>query len=273
MTPKVGTDRFIALKWLHLPALQLKGGIAGSWGVNPNHAQAQIMNRFFNDLWVPPAMTIPIPYLDPKSDKTIAIWGETAIYLPSIWLRSIFEKPELEAQLETCFGIHKLKEFWDQIDLKKDPKVTAALTKTRGWKNKTIPLLLHGDGAAYQDRDSLMTASCSGLLKEGTVDECNLFLAAYPKTCTSKGENGTWHAISAWIAWDLNALLENKYQMTDPKGNPWPQGGQQILPNDYRCVLWSLQGDDDFFQTDIGLPNKSQVEPKPCCHLCRCKNK
>ena len=80
-----------------------------------------------------------------------------------------------------------------------------------GFDNKAIPVILHGDGASFEMRDSLMTISFAGLLKEGSTLQTNLILASWPKSCCAKQDGGTWTAIWKWLAWDFNQLFHNKY--------------------------------------------------------------
>ncbi|MFZ4779433.1 MAG: family 78 glycoside hydrolase catalytic domain, partial [Terrimicrobiaceae bacterium] len=62
------------------------------------------------------------------------------------------------------------------------------------WREKTIPLFVHGDGVEYHDRDSLMVFSYGSLLSvDGALCSC-LLHAAIPKSCTLEG---TWSPVHA----------------------------------------------------------------------------
>ena len=81
----------------------------------------------------------------------------------------------LKFEFESLFGLDKLNDFWSSQDLS-HPKF-AAVKKKSNFKHKAIPLCIHGDGVEFQDRDTLMTISFSGLLKEVQTLDANLLLA------------------------------------------------------------------------------------------------
>ena len=60
------------------------------------------------------------------------------------------------------------------------------------WKQKTIPLFLHGDGVEFQTRDSLLVFSWGNFLGNMNAMKQHLLLASYPKSATSKD---TWPPI------------------------------------------------------------------------------
>lgn len=248
----------------------------GAFGTSPSHTHRDLTRAFCKQLLPPDAQSVPIPYVDPKSDKLTAIWGETCVFFAQDWLHCL-QQPNLAAEMELVFGISCLEHFW-RSTRPDDPKLGAHITAHRNWQRTTIPITLHGDGAAYQDRDSLMTVSLSGLLKGGTTEECSLFLASYPKSATSKssqpGED-TWMVLWRWIAWDLGCLLRNRFPNVDAYGRAWPPGskraglaGQPILRGEWRCVLWALQGDMEFFYNQIKLTSWQTPATVPCCPFC-----
>ena len=146
------------------------------------------------------------------------------------------------------------------------------LLRKKEWKRKAIPIAFHGDGAAIENNDSLVTVSCTGLLKDGPTLETCLFLASWPKHEESKGPGGTWDIIWEWLVWDLNQLFHNKYADKDPWNNDLPadmaeRAGQAILPDDYFVVTWGVQGD---MQNELGRPHHKRQPPNVACQACGC---
>ena len=80
-----------------------------------------------------------------------------------------------------------------------------------------------------------------------------------------------------WLTWSLKALLSGFHPMLDPDNNEftedsvfYPLRGQQLSPTGHRCVLWSIQGDHEFFSNVLQLPHWNNAEP---CWECNCKQK
>ncbi len=119
--------------------------------------------------------TICLPYIDPKGDKIVSMEGQTSIFLPSEWLAALVATPETQAEFDVMFGTDSLSDFWSTQDLS-HPKF-AVVKHKHNMKSKCIPMCLHGDGAEFQDRDSLMSISLSGLFKDGSTLDSSLLLA------------------------------------------------------------------------------------------------
>ena len=125
-------------------------------------------------LTTPSPITIEIPYIDSKGNKQQSICGDTDIFLGSDWLRTLSTCESTRLEFEAMFGLDDLERFGDTQDLSHD-KFTA-IRHTRNVKTRCIPICLHGDGAEFQDRDSLTSVSMNGLLKEGCTLDTSLLL-------------------------------------------------------------------------------------------------
>ena len=214
-----------------------------------------------------------VPALDDKGSKSKAISIQTRFFLPSQWMVAL-QHESLGAEWEQCFGCEsKLKEFW-VAQKPDDPKWKnhPAMAK-KDYQTKAIPVVLHGDGASFQKRDSLMTVSFQGLLREGQTLETTLLLSCFPKNSTCKSAGGTWDTIWAWLVWDFNQLAHNKYASHDPWGQPLEEDmaskvGQPILTSNFFVVVVGTLGDNDYLQLDLKIPHWANQLPKRCCHLC-----
>ena len=141
------------------------------------------------------------------------------------------------------------------------------------WKEKTIPVFIHGDGVEFQERDQLMVWSWGPLLSKAASLETNMLICAIPKSCSFAG---TWSPIMNLLVWSFKALLQGLHPTVDCFGNPLENGGeftnekgQLLTPMGYKCVLWAIEGDHDFFSNVLGLPHWTSVAP---CWECDCKN-
>jgi hypothetical protein len=128
-------------------------------------------------LLTPDPIVIPIPYIDPKGDKQERLEGDTKMFLACDWFKSLQNSESTQCEFELMFGTEKLADFWSSQNMS-HPKF-AALRKIRDFERRCIPICIHGDAAEFQDRDSLMSVSVSGLLKEGCTLDTSLLLASF----------------------------------------------------------------------------------------------
>ena len=153
-----------------------------------------------------------------------------------------------------------LENFWKKVEDLEGPKLSdSPLTKgscpltkgsfeKRSWKEKTILIIIHGDGVEYHNRDSL------------------------PKSCQVPE---TFQPIWVWLKWSFEALAKGYHPTADPCGEPLKKGvmedtqGQPLHPKHYRCFVWSMLGDQKFFSNTLDLPHWASHFP---CHQCDCQN-
>jgi len=172
----------------------------GAYGTNKGSCHRDLLRRFCSNMLAPEPNRFCVPARDPKGAAEVAIVVDTSFYLASDWFRALATTPDLQYEYQTVFGTQKLKNFWDHQDVRNDPKFKHhPVFHQNNYKNKAIPVILHGDGAAFALNDSLLTLSFAGVLKEGRTLDTNLFLASWPKSCTAKGDRGTWYTIWCWI--------------------------------------------------------------------------
>ena len=139
------------------------------------------------------------------------------------------------------------------------------------WKKKAIPIFIHGDGVELQERDQLMVWTWGPLLSKAPSIEANTLIGAIPKSCSS---SGTWSPVTQLLVWSFNALLVGLHPSLDSFGNDFQKGtkfdlvkGQPLTHMRYRCVIWSIQGDHDFFSNVLELPRWNAAAP---CWECDC---
>jgi hypothetical protein len=79
----------------------------------------------------------------------------------------------------------------------------------------------------------------------------------------------TWKEVLQWVAWSLKALQEGRHPIMDPFGQRFkPESpfyelqGQLLHPKGFRGMLWSFEGDHEYFSNVLKLPHWGR--PKPC---------
>ena len=145
------------------------------------------------------------------------------------------------------------------------------MKRVPSWQKKAVPLFVHGDGVEFQSRDTLMVWSFGSMLSLLASLDSHLLLSVFPKSCTAVG---TWDAIWEWLAWSFKALLEGLHPSLDPDNQPFKPGspfdlakGQPLTSSGMIGVIWSVQGDHDFFSNTLGLPHWRNQSP---CWECDC---
>ena len=164
------------------------------------------------------------------------------------------------------FAIKSCRQFWQGVEKCKDPRLVSPITLTKGKVDKpekTVPLFCHGDGCQFQTRDSLMTLSFGSLLSKNPSLSSHILLAAVPKSCTLKD---TWKPLDKWISWSFAALTKGMHPEVDPWGKPMAElAGQPLTKGHHRGILWSIQGDQEFYSNVFGFGHWNSQFP---CHEC-----
>ena len=169
------------------------------------------MAYFCKDLIVAPSMTVDVPCIDPKANKD-TIEG-AGIFLPHLQFWSLgLHFPE---NFNDLFSLAKgLPSFWDQVEAVRDPVLENHPLKKgalkKDWKAKTIPIILHGDGVEYQNRDSI-------ILNEKNSLQSHQLLASFPKSCST---TSTFTPVWEWLLWSFTALAKGFHPKEDPVGKP-----------------------------------------------------
>ena len=258
----------------------------GNWGAQPGNAHRQILNHFCKDILLPESHQVKVNCLGKDNNVKEE---DASVFLPHLLFWKIGKT--CPALFQKLWGLGKdcLQNFWKTLEKVKEEKLTGhPMTLEKDWKNTTIPLFIHGDGVEFQSRDSLLVFSWGGLLNRMSSSlESHFLLAAFPKSSTSnllkkgaleKGplEKGTWPPIWEVLKWSFEALAAGRHPSHGPDHKPLEKGslmcqlrGQPLHPDGYKAVVWSIQGDHEFFSNVLGLPHWSSHYP---CWECDAEN-
>ena len=161
------------------------------------------------------------------------------------------------------FGTGQAPSWWQHCSLTNPKFFQNPILDQEDWGTKRIPLCFHGDGARFQERDSLVTVSLKGLLGHQ-----HLLLAAVPKLITCSTKQGhtadTWEEVWKYLCWSFAALMEGIHPAVNPSGEPFEEGsyrqtmaGKPITPAKQTCIVWSITGDLGYYSSALGFPYHS----------------
>ena len=98
----------------------------------------------------------------------------------------------------------------------------------------------------------------------------HFYIASFPKSCTVPE---TWDTMQEWICWSFAALQNGYHPSHDPWGKPLKKDSPfflekgKPLAKGLKGVLWSIQGDHEFFSNSLKLPHWASKSP---CWECSC---
>ena len=209
--------------------------------------------------------------VDPKT--SLEKEDSASIFLPHQVFAQLGEHYPAFFQEQFGLGKDKLREFWSYAQKVGDDRLeNHPMCLEKHWKDKCIPLFLHGDGVEYHSRGNLMVFSWGSMLGQGASLKQHWLLACYPKSCTCKS---TWHPIWKWLKWSFEALGKGLHPTTDPDGKPLEKGSVfsaqagKPLRHGYRAYVWAVMGDHEFYSNTLGLPHWASHYP---CWECNAQN-
>jgi len=228
---------------------------AGNFGEIPGNVHRDLMTTFAKGSDIK-HFEIQVICEDPKTHEKVET--DAAMFLPHRIFSNLAKGyPE---KFDSMFNTSSLEAFWEGAErLQDDRLIGHPMTLKKDWKQKTIPIFVHGDGVEFQERDSLMVwcgGAVGGLFS--SLDS-HLLIASFPKSCTT---DATWKPIMAQMCWSLKALMEGVHPCVDALGKEisstssfFLDKGHPLTPFGWRCVVWSIQGDHEFFSNVLGLPH------------------
>jgi hypothetical protein len=227
----------------------------GNFGDQQGNIHRDVMNQFLPQVHINEPCIIKTKCRDNKTSQVQEV--EAATLMPHELLHAL---SRYEA-VSSFFDSTRLVEFWSEVERSGCPKLKGhPLHSIPGWKQKCIPIFIHGDGVEFQTRDSLMVYSWGPLLAEGSSQDTSFLVAAFPKSSTTKEDRGkgTWDPLLKEVARSFEACFEGL----------WPSGplAGQPLAGGFRLVLWCLIGDHDYFSNTLGLAHWRNDYLCWCCN-------
>ena len=247
-----------------LAALANCGGFGDDPGKN---AHRGVMRLFCKDIDLPEPVDVQTRAVDPKSSLEEDVFA--SVFLPHIMFASL---AGYAVQFAKLFSTQHLHAFWDACEKTGHDRLRGhPMKKKRDWKQKTISIFLHADGVEYHERDSMMVWSWGSVFSLLSSLDCHILMSLFPKSCTAAT---TWEPIMKLLCWSLKALSEGMHPKVDQDGSPfaaespfYEMRGLPLVAGNYRCVIWAIQGDHEFFSNVLKLPHWANHRP---CWECDC---
>ena len=221
----------------------------GNYGKVPGNVHRDLMCRFVKNVCVP------------KKEKVLG-----SVFLPHIMLSELSKLDNFHE----LFPLEKVEQFWIEVEKAKDPRLQDHPCKSKNGKKRTIPIWLHGDGVENAVRDSLMCWSSGPLMTNFPPLETKFLTSCFPKSATAPE---TWGEIMQQLCWALNALVQGVHPIHDATGKPLKKGSPFLeqrgkpLCSGYKAIVWSIQGDAEFFANHLVLPPWGSLK---ACMECDC---
>lgn len=248
----------------------------GAHGESPQNCQRDLVRQLCHNMASPEPFCWKVPLVArDKEELTLKVEQyDVYIFLPHDWLACLNDS----CLQEKVLGTHLTETFWSQQCLE-DPKLCDnPVLKIPRFKQVVVPFLVHGDGAQFAERDSLMVISMKSILSHQTsVAASQLLLAAIPKKCTSKSADkslDTWEVIWSVLKWSFTAMFHGVHPLYDPVGKPWPEdserailAGKQLLGCGIKGWIYTLAGDLDYLCNHYRLDHFASNSP---CFFCAC---
>ena len=206
----------------------------GTNGAHKGSIHRDMLAHFCKDLAVSPSMNVDVPCIDPKTNKETI--ESASIFLPHLQFWSLgLHFPE---SFHDLFSFAKdIPSFWDHVEAVGDPALEnhplekGALKKD--WKDETIPIILHGDGVEYQNRDSILTWSWAPLLNQKSSLKSHQLVACFPKSCST---TSTFDPIWECLLWSFTALAKGFHPKKNFLGSFWKKVSWQGT----HCIVKAL---------------------------------
>ena len=191
----------------------------GAFGKHHQNCHKDLSRKMPQSL-VPESLPVPCKVKDSKATSVDV--KQVPLKLPCLWMHHFSTELEGTLFFQGLFGTLKLADFWNKFDLKGPRWKNRKFMTKPNWKHKCIPLVIHTDGAEFQNNDSLFCISFKGLLNTTDDFQENLWIASIPKRVAFSGAGSvesTHQTIWKWVSWSLTALFDNKWPATECWGH------------------------------------------------------
>ena len=182
----------------------------GTFGKHHQNCHRDLMKKMPHSL-VPASLPVTCNANDSKATGV----DMRQMKLPCLWMHHLSIELEGTLLFQGFFGTMKLADCGTRsISKGQDGNITNSRQNQIGRKNECIPVLLQGDGAKFQNNDSLLSISFKGLLNTTDDFQENSWITSFPNRACFEGRHdleGALKTVWKWISWSLKALFRNKW--------------------------------------------------------------
>ena len=236
-----------------LSSLRFLSGL-GSSGRHPSNIRQQLVTLLGEPSCPHPFVSrVELTVLKPRGGEETSP-TEFPVLLPHELFSHIFE--HFPQRFDDIFcnggGVANLRDFWDGAVALRDPRLKFhSAAHAPRWRERCVPLSLHGDAVAttkigQSGTRSFDVFSWAGLLATGSTKVVKLYTWGVFEPCkTEAGMSRIW----AIVTWSLRALADGIWPETDVDGVPFRKGTREHrlagsrLAGDYFAIPWILKAD------------------------------
>ena len=167
-----------------------------------------------------------------------------------------------------CNGEDKLEAFWNEVESRDDPRLAGHPMRRRpDWKQKAIPIAIHGDGVGAiavgkAGTKSIDVLSFQSILGRGAHTLVKLWMFALWSLCQAKRTDSDYDTMDeVWtvILWSFIQAYLGKHPGQDWNHKEWADGSAEAmlgalaadLMGGFFCVIWSLKGGPGFLRQGL----------------------
>ena len=233
-------------------------GRLGAGGKHPQNMFRELVRRFGSPPGAPYIQWVEIPTKHGKATPH-------PVLFPHEFFRSYWLGVRARWEQTISGGARACIEFWESMQhtdfLRFHPDLASDTWPT------TVPLGLHGDGAAFSKQDNLYTFSWNSLVGTGATAQKRFLFTVVKK---SDVVPGTLDAIFQVLSWSLNVLATGQTPSLDWRDRPMV-AEQEPLAGGWRGVLCQVRGDWAFHKEVFNFPAWNAAERM--CWMCRASSR
>jgi len=197
-----------------------------------------------------------------------------ALFLPHEML-SFLHTAEPAAFTSKLIGDESPKDFWKELEARKDPRLDGHPMKDRErWREFSIPIAWHGDGVPClgkggKNTKSFEVYSWSSILSSGNSLSTKIYCWGY----FGDNKDGEVSLVPVWqkVMWSLDWAHRGVWPNCDEHGTPYPPRSLEAkragtpLAGGYFLTLYTFKQDLDHLAREYGLADYRSNYP---CELC-----
>ena len=231
----------------------------GNFGANPQNCYRALRTALGMPPGAPPFYWAEVP--------TIA--GERTPHpflLPHEFFASYFNAQKHKF-IDTMTGTGQAtQQFWQSMRRSDFIRHHPDMPKAK-WPH-TVPVGLHGDGAAFSHQDSVYAFSWNSLIGSGTTMQKRFVATVMKKSDMVKdgAGGGTMQVITRILSWSFNVMLSGVTPLTDWEDRPL-EGGGLPLAGGWRAALCQVRGGWQFYCELFKFPQWNAAQRM--CWLCQ----
>lgn len=268
----------LALRGITLPPDSSLARLAHGTG----HTRRAILRQLKPPAVVPSPVPVRVPCVSARENRSVVVYASTKVYM----INEIFEclYRHFPARFQDLLG-DGLEQFWATVR-DDDPRLVGnPILAKPNWRKRTVPLIIHGDGAQFTSNqrashgNSLACVNAGGLLSKGWSIRSWL-LSCWPKLCRAYASvfganNDTWKVLNDYMCLGFSSLFHGYHPAKDPYLQDWQNpfsahlAGKEICDGHFAAIVWVLAADREWASNEWGVNHWNARSPCSFCPIPR----